>query len=62
MTWLWIGAVLGIAAPWVAIPGAIRSAFADKGFARGIGYWLGMATVTVPLFIGLMWLGQRYLF
>lgn len=62
MTWLWIGAAIGLIAPWVMMPASLRVAFEEKGAGGGVGYWLGVAAVTVPLFIGLMWLGQRYLF
>ena len=61
MNWLWIGVALGLLAPWLIQKVSLTIAFEEKGIGGGFGYWLGMATLTVPLVVGLLWLAQAVL-
>lgn len=61
MAWYWLWLIVGVATPWVVMPTVILGAFQERGPLTGLGWWLGMCVVTVPLMLGIGWLASTML-
>ena len=57
MDWFWISLIFGAGiAPWLIVPDSLRVAF-QRSVLNGIGFWLGMALMTTPIVLMLVWIG-----
>jgi ABC-type spermidine/putrescine transport system permease subunit II len=56
MEWYWIGIIVGLLAPWFVMGRAILIGFQERGLQGGLGIWLGVSLLTVPLVLVIMWL------
>lgn len=51
--WVW-GIAGGVVAPWLTFSKSLKVTFEEKGFLDGLGAWLGMCTLTVPVVLGIV--------
>ena len=59
MTWYRIAILLGaVVAPWITSATMLKIAFEERGFLVGFGVWAGVAIVTTPIILAIMWLGR----
>ena len=57
MDWLWISILFGAGiAPWLLAPDFSRNAF-QSSVVNGICFWLGVALMTTPTVMLLVWIG-----
>jgi hypothetical protein len=56
MEWVWFALIAGIIAPWIiGFRINLLIAFREGGLVHGLGYWLGMCWITVPIMLFFMW-------
>lgn len=55
MEWYWPALALGIAAPWLLMPGQLLLAFRERGLLMGLSVWIGMAILPLILSMGLFY-------
>lgn len=60
MQWYWLAAIAGVIAPWFLAGRSIGAAFLTGGMRSGLGYWAGMATLTVPFMLLAVWVGVMF--
>lgn len=54
--WVW-GIAGGIIAPWILLTKSLRAGF-EEGAQKGLGAWLGMCWITIPLMLAFMYVAQ----
>jgi hypothetical protein len=59
MTWYWIAIIAGLILPWLIFGKTIRVGFEERGLLSGLGTWAGMATLTVPIMLLIMWMADK---
>ena len=58
MTWYWYALLTGLIMPWLVMGKTIRAGF-HGGLQAGFGTWVGIATLTVPLMLLVMWIADK---
>jgi len=54
MAWYWYALISGLALPWLVMFKTIKAGF-EAGVQQGLGAWLGISTLTVPIMFLIMW-------